>query len=288
MLENKKNYGYAGGCNRGINISKGKYIVFLNNDIIQESNWLAPLVNAFEKDDMIAAVQPKILNYYNKKTFDYAGACGGYMDIFCYPFARGRIFLKQEKDIGQYDTSVECFWASGAAIMVRKKLFLSAGKFESVFFSHMEEIDLCWRFQAMGYKIIVEPNSVVYHKNAVSLPMESQKKYYLNHRNSLIMLFSNYSVPLSLYIGAIRFLLEFSALVYSIIKFDFKHASGIFFALLWLIFHPITILKKRSRFNKIRIKSDKKIMVRMFKKSIVVEHFLFKKNNYSDLKSKAF
>jgi len=287
LLENNKNYGYAGGCNRGVSIAKGDYIVFLNNDTIQDPNWLEPLINLFEKDVQIAAVQPKILNYYNKNTFDYAGACGGQMDIFCYPFARGRIFLEQEKDIGQYEDSAECFWASGAAFMIRKEVFLSAGKFESIFFSHMEEIDLCWRLQAMGYKVFVEPNSIIYHKNAISLPMGSRKKYYLNHRNSLIMLFSNYSLPLSFYIGILRVILDFIALFYSIIRLNFKQASGIFLALLWIISHPIPIFKKRYRFKKLKVNSDKRIMSRMFKKSIVLEHFLFKKNNYSDLSSKA-
>jgi hypothetical protein len=171
--------------------------------------------------------------------------------------------------------------------MIRKEVFLSAGKFESIFFSHMEEIDLCWRLQAMGYKVFVEPSSIIYHKNAISLPMGSQKKYYLNHRNSLIMLFSNYSIPLSFYIGFLRVILDFIALFFSIIKLNFKQASGIFLALLWVITHPVPILKKRFRFNKLKVNSDKKIMSRMFKKSIVLEHFLFKKNNYSDLSSKA-
>ena len=288
LLENNQNYGYSGGCNRGANVAKGEYIIFLNNDTTQDPNWLDPLVDIFEKDNLIAAIQPKILNYFNKEIFDYAGGCGGLLDIFCYPFARGRIFLKQEKDKGQYNKSQECFWASGAAIMMRKNIFFSAGKLDSVFFSHMEEIDLCWRFQAMGYKVLVEPKSIVYHKNAISLPMNSQKKYYLNHRNSLIMIFSNYSIPLSFYLGTIRIVFEFISLVYTLLKLDFKHFSGISWALLWLIFHPITLLKKRLRFNKLRTVKDKKIMEKMFRKSIVVEHFILKKNSYSSLISKAF
>ena len=288
LLENDKNYGYAGGCNKGAEIAKGKYIIFLNNDTIQDPNWLEPLINIFEKDNLIAAVQPKILNYYKKDIFDYAGACGGFMDIFCYPFARGRIFLEQEKDNGQYNKSGECFWASGAAIMIRKNIFFSSGKLDPVFFSHMEEIDLCWRFQSMGYKIWVEPKSVIYHKNAISLPMESQKKYYLNHRNSLIMLFSNYSIPFSFYLGIIRILLELVSLVYTIFKLDYKHFLGIVLAIIWLLFHPLTILKKRKMFNNLKVVKDREIMKMMFKKSIVIEHFIFKKNNYSSLYSKAF
>ncbi|MBT6866733.1 MAG: glycosyltransferase family 2 protein, partial [Candidatus Marinimicrobia bacterium] len=197
LVENDKNYGYAGGCNRGANLAKGKYLLFLNNDTIQDPNWLQPLVDRLESDSSIAAVQPKILNYYKRDVFDYAGGSGGFMDIFCFPFARGRLFLNQEKDTGQYDEAQSCFWASGTAMMVRKNIFESAGKFDETFFAHMEEIDLCWRFQAMGFKIWAEPKSIVYHKNAVSLPMHSHRKYYLNHRNSLLMLFGNFSIPLA-------------------------------------------------------------------------------------------
>ena len=159
------------------------------------------------------------------------------------------VFLKQEKDIGQYDDSKQCFWASGTAFMIRKDLFFKAGKFDEVFFSHMEEIDLCWRLRAMGFQIWVEPKSIVYHKNALSMPMNSHKKYYLNHRNSLIMLFGNYSFSNSIFIGFIRFFLEFINLCYSILKFDFNHATAIIRSLVWVLFHPHIIIKKRSQFK---------------------------------------
>lgn len=281
LIENKKNYGYAGGCNRGAKVAKGNYLLFLNNDTVQDAGWLEPLIKTFEKDKKVAAVQPKILNYYKKNTFDYAGACGGYIDIFSYPFARGRMFLHQEVDKGQYDNAIECFWASGTAIMVRKSIFFSSGKFDKTFFAHMEEIDLCWRLHAMGYKVWVEPQSVVYHKNALSLPMRSQKKYYLNHRNSLIMIFSNYSIFRSIYLGLARILLELVSIIYTFIKLDLRHTSGIILALVWIIFHPLNILKKRSRFKKLKKEKDKTIMKNMFKRSIVLEHFLFKRNNLS-------
>ena len=200
LLENDNNYGYAGGCNRGVNVAKGEFILFLNNDTIQNPNWLDPLIDRMKGDESIAAIQPKILNYYNRKIFDYAGGSGGHLDLFCFPFARGRVFLNQEEDLGQYDNAKRCFWASGTAMIVRKDLFKAAGKFDETFFAHMEEIDLCWRFQAMGYEVWAEPRSVVYHKNAVSLPMHTHRKYYLNHRNSLLMLFGNYSIPVAFYV----------------------------------------------------------------------------------------
>jgi GT2 family glycosyltransferase len=287
LLENDQNYGYAGGCNRGAEVAKGKYLIFLNNDTIQDPNWLGPLIDRMKSNESIAAIQPKILNYYNRKIFDYAGGAGGYMDLFCFPFARGRIFLNQEEDSGQYNKAQKCFWASGTAMMVQKDLFITAGKFDETFFAHMEEIDLCWRFHAMGYQIWAEPESIIYHKNAVSLPVHTHRKYYLNHRNSLLMLFGNYSVPVAFYIGFIRIMLEFIALGYSIVKMDWNHMTGIIRSLGWILIHPITIMKKRSRFKKIRKVDDKKIMEMLTKTSVVLAHYLGRKKTYLDLESKA-
>ena len=287
LLENDNNYGYAGGCNRGVNVAKGEFILFLNNDTIQNPNWLDPLIDRMKGDESIAAIQPKILNYYNRKIFDYAGGSGGHMDLFCFPFARGRVFLNQEEDLGQYDNAKRCFWASGTAMIVRKDLFKAAGKFDETFFAHMEEIDLCWRFQAMGYEVWAEPRSVVYHKNAVSLPMHTHRKYYLNHRNSLLMLFGNYSIPVAFYVGFIRLILEFTALGYAIVKMDWNHATGILRSLGWILIHPITILRKRSRFNQIRKMRDRDIMGAMTKTSVVLAHYLSGKKTYLDIESKA-
>tara|TARA_X000001036_G_scaffold351784_1_gene332781 strand:+ start:1084 stop:2133 length:1050 start_codon:yes stop_codon:yes gene_type:complete len=286
LLENDQNYGYAGGCNKGAEIANGKFLLFLNNDTVQDPDWLGHLIRCIEKNDEIAAVQPKILNYFDKNIFDYAGGSGGHMDMFCYPFARGRLFLEQEKDKGQYDTAEQCFWASGTSILVRKDLFNEAGEFDKVFFAHMEEIDLCWRLQAMGYQIWVEPRSIVFHKNAVSLPMHSHRKYYLNHRNSLLMLLSNYSLPNAFYIGTIRIMLEFIALVYAIVKFDMNHASGIIRSLSWVVFHPFTIIVRRKRFKKLRKFKDSHILKKLFNKPIVVLHYLSGKKTYFEMVSK--
>ena len=287
LLENDNNYGYAGGCNRGVNVAKGEFILFLNNDTIQNPNWLDPLIDRMKGDESIAAIQPKILNYYNRKIFDYAGGSGGHLDLFCFPFARGRVFLNQEEDLGQYDNAKRCFWASGTAMIVRKDLFKAAGKFDETFFAHMEEIDLCWRFHAMGYEVWAEPRSVVYHKNAVSLPMHTHQKYYLNHRNSLLMLFGNYSIPVAFYVGFIRLILEFTALGYAIVKMDWNHVTGILRSLGWILIHPITILRKRSRFNQIRKMRDRDIMGAMTKTSVVLAHYLSGKKTYLDIESKA-
>lgn len=283
LVENKKNYGYAGGCNIGADIAKGEYLLFLNNDTIQEKDWLQPLVHYMDQDETIAACQPKILNYFDRTLFDYAGGAGGHMDIFCFPYARGRVFLHQEKDEGQYNSPDSCFWASGTAMMVRKSNFIEVGKFDEVFFAHMEEIDLCWRLIAMGLKVGAVPNSVVYHKNAVSLPMHTHRKYYLNHRNSLLMLFGNYSIPMAFYVGFIRIMFEKVALGYALTKLDWNHITGIIRSLFWVLFHPVTIIKKRSRFAKIRRVPDKIIMGKMSKTSVVLAHYLGGKKTYSSL-----
>ncbi len=288
LVENDKNYGYAGGCNRGASVAKGEFIIFLNNDTIQDVEWIKHLINIIETNETIAAVQPKVLNYYNKEIFDYAGGSGGYMDLFCYPFTRGRIFSKQEKDYGQYNDSKQCFWASGTAFIIRKDLFFRAGKFDEVFFSHMEEIDLCWRLHAMGFQIWVAPKSIVYHKNALSMPMNSHKKYYLNHRNSLIMLFGNYSFLNSVFIGLVRIILDFVAFGYSIFKLDLNHAFAIIRSLLWVFFHPYTILQKRYKFRLIRKEKDKNLLNVFFKSSIVYNYFVKNKNIYSDIESMDF
>ena len=285
LIENDKNYGYAGGCNRGALEANGDYLIFLNNDTIQDPDWIQNLEKFMKKDKMIAAVQPKILNYFNKRIFDYAGGSGGYMDRFCFPFARGRIFSKQEEDIGQYNDSKQCFWSSGTAFMIRKELFFEAGKFDEYFFSHMEEIDLCWRLQAMGFQIWVEPDAVVYHKNALSMPMHSHKKHYLNHRNSLLMLFANYSFKNTLILGSGRIMFELIALGYSTLKLDWKHASAIIRSLLYLLFHVNIILKRRYNFKKIRKEKDKDIMKNIFRNSIVINYYLRRLQFYSEIDS---
>ena len=286
LIENDKNYGYAGGCNIGAEAASGDFLIFLNNDTVQEKDWISNLIKTINSDDKIAAVQPKILNYYNRNVFDYAGGSGGHMDIYCFPFARGRIFSFQENDEGQYNNKEKCFWSSGTCFMVRRELFQKAGGFDNSFFAHMEEIDLCWKLYAMGFEVWVEPDSVVYHKNALTLPMYSHKKYYLNHRNSLLMLLGNYSIKNIFLIGIPRLILEKIACLYSILMLDWRHFTAILRSLFWIIFHPNVIMKKRKSFSKIRTITDKKIMENMMQSSIVIKYYLLKKQAYLDILSK--
>ncbi len=184
-----KNYGFAEGYNRALEQVEAEFFILLNSDVEVTAGWVEPLVATLTNHRTVAAVAPKLRSYGHREYFEYAGAAGGYIDILGYPFCRGRILSTLEKDCGQYDTAQEVFWASGAAFCCRADVFRTLGGFDSDFFAHMEEIDLCWRMQLQGYKIMVEPHSVVYHLGGGTMPNESPRKLYLNYRNNLSMLF---------------------------------------------------------------------------------------------------
>ncbi|MFH1852399.1 MAG: glycosyltransferase family 2 protein [Candidatus Neomarinimicrobiota bacterium] len=281
LIANDRNHGYAGGCNIGASRAAGELLVFLNNDTVQQADWLERLVEALQADSELAAVQPKILNYYRRDVFDYAGGSGGQMDILCYPFARGRLFLEQEVDCGQYDDAATIFWASGTAFMVRRTAFEAAGGFDETFFAHMEEIDLCWRLQLLGMRVGVAPAAVVYHKNAVSLPMQSLRKFYLNHRNSLYMLLTNYSAPLALYLFLLRYLLEWVAFGYALTKGDWRHMAAILQAQGWLLTRLPQVCRKRKLVKNLRRVPDRRIMERLYRGSVVLAYYLGGKKTYS-------
>jgi glycosyltransferase involved in cell wall biosynthesis len=250
VIENDKNLGYAGGCNTGALAASGEYLLFLNNDTIHNPDFVELLADFLDLNSKVAAVQPKILNYFHKDQFDYAGGAGGWLDVLGYPFARGRVFLECEIDSGQYDKIRPIFWASGTAIMVRKMVFDAVDGFDSVFFAHQEEIDLCWKFY---------------------------------HRNSLLMVLTNFSLPLTLYITPIRFSLEFVAILYSLIYLDLKHFFGILHALFWIFLHPHVIFRRRKLVKKIRRIKDKRILRHMYWGSIVFDYYLRKKTLSSDI-----
>lgn len=186
-----KNYGYAGGYNRGLKYVQEDIAVLLNTDIEVTSGWLEPLVSFLEQHSSYAACQPKILSYHVRHQFEYAGAAGGMLDKYGIPFCRGRIFSTIEEDKGQYDSITDIFWASGAAFCVRLSDFWAVGGFDELFEAHQEEIDLCWRLQLQGKKIAYIPQSVVYHVGGGTLAYTSPRKVYLNIRNNRLMLWKN-------------------------------------------------------------------------------------------------
>lgn len=184
----EQNYGFAEGYNRALKQVDADYYILLNSDVEVTPDWTTPLLRHLQTDEQCGTIAPKLLSYTERDRFEYAGAAGGYIDYLGYPFCRGRILSTIEQDNGQYDDAREVFWASGAAFCCRAKLFHSLGGFDGDFFAHMEEIDLCWRMQLAGYKVMVEPRSVVYHLGGGTLPNESAHKLYLNYRNNLSML----------------------------------------------------------------------------------------------------
>lgn len=184
-----KNFGFAEGYNNALKEISSEYYLLLNSDVEVTSGWLRPLQIFMETHPDVAACQPKVRSVLNPDMFEYSGACGGYIDRYGYPYCRGRIFSTIEHDDGQYDEPAEIHWASGAALMIRSSDYWNAGGFDSRFFAHNEEIDLCWRLRLMGRKIYCIPNSVVYHLGGGTLPKGNSMKIFLNFRNNLTMLF---------------------------------------------------------------------------------------------------
>jgi len=183
-----KNYGYAEGYNIALNQINSKYYVLLNSDVEVTPNWIEPLVAYAHANEGFVALQPKIKSFNNKDYFEYAGAAGGFLDQLGYPYCRGRIFDVCEKDEGQYDSPMEIFWASGAALFIESASYKMVGGLDKRLFAHMEEIDLCWRLKLLGYKIACVPQSAVYHVGGGTLSAQNAKKTYLNFRNSLVLL----------------------------------------------------------------------------------------------------
>lgn len=186
-----RNEGFAEGYNRGLAQIEADYYVLLNSDVEVTPQWLTPLLDFLDTHPQVAACQPKILAHHNKTQFEYAGAAGGHLDWLGFSYCRGRVFFDCESDTGQYDTNKPVFWASGACMLVRAKLFHEAGGFDADFFAHFEEIDLCWRLHLAGYQVYCCPASTVYHVGGGTLPQSNAFKTFLNHRNSLAMLYKN-------------------------------------------------------------------------------------------------
>ncbi|MDR2086150.1 MAG: glycosyltransferase family 2 protein [Dysgonamonadaceae bacterium] len=186
-----KNYGFAEGYNRALASLEHEYAVLLNSDIEVSAGWLRLAVDYLDTHPDVAALQPKILAYNDRSSFEYAGAAGGFMDMYGYPFCRGRIFADMEKDYGQYDSPVDVLWGSGACLIIRSEEYKKAGGLDACFFAHQEEIDLCWRLRARGKRIVCFPQSVVYHVGGATLKMEHPRKTFLNFRNNLLLLYKN-------------------------------------------------------------------------------------------------
>jgi GT2 family glycosyltransferase len=211
IIQNDLNYGFAGGYNKVLERVEADYFILLNSDVEVIPNWIKPVIDLMESDVQIAAAQPKIKWHLNKKQFEYAGAAGGYLDIYAYPFCRGRLFNVYELDIGQYNEQKEVFWASGAAFFIKSKCWKEAGGLDADLFAHMEEIDLCWRLKNLNYKIMYCPDAEVYHVGGGTLQTENPFKTYLNFRNNLIIMQKNLPAGDAIFRITIRMFIDFIA-----------------------------------------------------------------------------
>lgn len=271
----EKNYGYAEGYNRAIAATGYKYTVLLNSDVATGEGWLTPLYDIMERDASLGACQPKIRSYAEPEKFEYAGACGGFLDRNGYPFCRGRIFSTVETDDGQYDTPISVFWATGAALMIRSELYNRLGGLDSKFFAHMEEIDLCWRVLLSGSDIKVVPKSVVYHLGGGSLPASSPRKTYLNFRNNLLLLHKN--LPVANRSAALlrRRLYDTIAWAKFIATFDFRNAGAI-----WRAHRDFRRMRAQYATNPVvnllRQRPD-------CRRNIIVDYYLHRRRRFSDL-----
>lgn len=278
IISNPVNEGFAKGYNNALKQVQADYYVLLNSDVEVTKNWIGPIISVMEKDKNIAACQPKILSFDNKNKFEYAGAAGGWIDKFGYPFSRGRVFDFCEEDNGQYDEETGIFWASGAAFFVRSPVFHESGGFDEDFFAHQEEIDLCWRMQRSGYKIVAVPSSIVYHVGGGTLPMGNSRKVYLNFRNNLLMLSKNLSLSEKIWKIPYRIVLDNISGLQAILKGDIKTFRSVQKA----HFHFL-----QRKFNKKEVsflpKKKLKNLPGVYNGSIVFDYFIQKKKTFSEI-----
>ena len=211
MIALEQNYGFAEGYNRAIAQVESEYVVLLNSDVEVTEGWLDTLLDYARTHADVVAIQPKVLSWHDKNRFEHAGAAGGMLDCLGYPYCRGRLLTHIEEDKGQYDTPVPIFWASGACMLIRRDVYIKEGGLDAEFFAHQEEIDLCWRLNCRGYKVMVVPQSVVYHVGGGTLEYESPRKTFLNFRNNLLMLYKNLPTAKWLLVMLIRMPLDYVA-----------------------------------------------------------------------------
>lgn len=281
IIQNKSNTGFAQGYNDALKSVDAEYYVLLNSDVEVTESWIENVITLMDANPAIAACQPKILDFNNRNKFEYAGAAGGFIDKYGYPFCRGRVFNSLEEDKNQYSNSMEVFWATGACMFVRSKAFWEVGGFDGDYFAHMEEIDLCWRLKNIGKKIFVEPKSVVYHVGGGTLNKLSSRKTFLNFRNNLTTLTKNHPSGFLFFKIIFRMKLDGIAAFKFLLDGQPKH----FFAVIrahfafygWL---PKTLSKRKKAKQHPNFKFT---MSKAYNGNVVLEHFIRKKKHYSEL-----
>ncbi|UPT70933.1 MAG: glycosyltransferase family 2 protein [Flavobacterium sp. JAD_PAG50586_2] len=267
IIQNDGNYGFAKGYNVALQQVEEEYYALVNSDIEVTEDWLAPILSLFDSEPNIGIIQPKILDYKNKEYFEYAGAAGGFIDQFGYPYCRGRIFDHIEKDKGQYDDEIGIFWASGACFFIRKEIYRKLSGFDDDFFAHQEEIDLCWRAFNLGYTAKYTSKSVVYHVGGATLNESNPKKTFLNFRNSLLMLAKNLPENKLFPIILARIVLDGLAGIQFIFKGKFTHCWAIVKAHFHFYILINKTLKKRKSPQAYNYYRSKSIVYKYFLKN---------------------
>ncbi len=281
VIKNEFNGGFATGYNLALKQVKARYYILLNSDIEVTENWINPVINLLKSNDQIAACQPKIRSYHKKDEFEYAGAAGGYLDKYGYPFCRGRVFQSLEKDLGQYDDAVEIFWASGACLFVRADLYHQFGGLDGDFFAHMEEIDLCWRLKNHGYKIMYCPDSVVYHVGGGTLPKTSSRKTYLNFRNNFFLMYKNLPDNRLWKMFLSRLLLDAIAGMKFLFQGGAKDLWAVVRAHLSFYRNLGKLKKKRAEFKQRKVSS-------VYLSNIAFDHYLWRIKKFTELDTDKF
>ena len=275
IVRHPENWLFCRGNNAAIPHTTGKYVMLLNNDVEVPPDWLGPLVRTMENEPDVAAAQPKLLQYDDRDCFEYAGAAGGHLDALGYPFTRGRIFDTMEPDTGQYDDARNIFWATGAAILLRRSALDEVGLLDERFEMHMEEIDLCWRLQRAGYRIRVEPESTAYHIGGGSLPQGSPRKAYYNFRNSLLMLYKNLPPAEWRRTFPFRILLDIVAMLRALLSGNGAEAAA--------IVRAYRDAHRMKRHYAPRRPSPEDAVLPSYEGSIVLDYFVRQRRRFTDL-----
>lgn len=281
IIQNEQNLGFAGGYNKILEQVEAEYYVLLNSDVEVSPSWIEPVIDMMTRGTFVAA-QPKIRSFHQKEYFEHAGAAGGYIDTYGYPFCRGRILNTVELDSGQYDDEKEVFWATGAALFIKSDVWKEVRGFDADFFAHMEEIDLCWRLKKLGYKIGYCPKSTVYHVGGGTLKTSNPKKTYLNFRNNLVMLQKNLPFWMAMWVIFARLWLDLVALIQFLVLGKFKDAWAISRAHQYFFLNFFKNASKRTKNSPIINNSG------LYKRCIIWDYFVNKMQLFSDLPENNF
>ena len=278
VLAFDRNYGFAEGYNKAVAAIDAEYVVLLNTDVEVTEGWLDAPISILAGNERAAAVQPKIRSFRDKQRFEYAGAAGGFIDRWGFPFCRGRVLGSVEDDKGQYDSPCEVFWATGACLFARRAAYLEAGGFDPLFFAHQEEIDLCWRWKNRGFQLLYTPESTVYHLGAATLNAANPRKTYLNFRNNRLMLYKNLSKKERQKVFFIRFWLDVMAWIVFVLSGKWGDAKA-------QIKAYIDYQKKKKSYKTLDRSSQKPLTSypEVYRKSIVWEYYVKGKRRFSQL-----